>query len=142
MIDRIYHTWDEWECYPAGFYEPKPPDKSLTDENCRNMYHDFLQDLPRFETGLQGVLRDWPNSCEHYLTNERMNRIAWLGQAAMCHETRVPAKYCGGFNRLTEDEQLAANEMALKYLNIWMETHGEEQLTLETAKSKTEANLY
>lgn len=140
-MKRIYRTWDKWECYPAGFYAIRAP-KGKNNEECKAMYRDFLSDLTRFENGLKGVLRDWPNSCEHYLSNENMNRIAWLGQSAMCHETTIPSVFRGGFNMLSLEQKQAANDLALKYLNIWLIEHGEEALTHETAKSKTEANLY
>jgi len=71
-MERIFHTWDQWECYPAGFYETKPPHKDMTIDECKQAYADFLRDSDRFRhAGLQ-VLLEWPNSCEHYLTNERM----------------------------------------------------------------------
>lgn len=141
-MKRIYHTWDKWECYPAGFYENKPKDKDLTDEQCREMYASFLRDIPMFEAAMQSILEKWPRSCEHYLSNESMNRIAWLGQASMCYAYGIPAVFRGGFNRLTDEEQERANQSALKYLNRWLVKHGENALTMEEAKSKTEANLY
>lgn len=141
-MERIYHTWDKWECYPAGFYESKPPNRQLSEEDCRNMYAEFLRDDLRFQNALIGVLNDWPNSCEHYLSNERMNRIAWLGQAAMCYATGVPSQFRGGFNRLSEAEQERANEIALDALNIFLAKRGEPTLTMQEAQSKTEADLY
>lgn len=142
MIQRVYHTWDEWECYPAGMYETLPPREGMTAQECRDAYAEFLRDLDRFRTGLEGVLADWPNSTEHYLTNERMNRIAWLGQAAMCHQTRVPRLFRSGFMLLSPEEQAAANALALEYLNRFLVARGEPALTEEEAKSKTEADLY
>lgn len=123
-MKRIYHTWDRWECYPAGFYEIKPPDKSMSDDYCRDLYAEFLRDIPTFEAAMEGVMLNWPRSCEHYLTHERMNRIAWLGQAAMCFELGVPAYFCGGFQRLTPEEQNAANQAARRYLDRWLTQHG------------------
>lgn len=140
-MKRIYHTWDEWECYPAGFYEENPP-KGISKAQAVEEYTAFLRDLPRFEAALNRVITEWKNSCEHYLSNENMNRVAWLGQAAMCIETRVPSSFRSGFNRLSPDEQAAANMMALKYLNVWLKRQGEPTLTLETAKSKTQVDLY
>lgn len=138
-MKRIYHTWDKWECYPAGFYETKGP---FDDETCRDMYRDFLKDSNRFRSALQQVLIEWPRSCEHYLSNENMNRIAWLGQASMCIETGIPAAFRGGFNRLTEQEQTEANSIALETLNKWLVSQNENPLTMDQAKSKTESNLY
>ena len=142
-MKRIYHTWDEWECYPAGFYESSPKDRNLSEGVCKMMYAKFFRDLPRFEAALQGILKEWPNSTEHYLSNDRMNRIAWLGQASMCYATGIPQAFCGGFNQLTPDEQEQANLMALKYLNVWLESRGEEPLPdLKAAQRRTQPELY
>jgi hypothetical protein len=141
-MDRIYHTWDKWQCYPAGLYETKPPHEGMTAQECRDAYAEFLRDPERFRAGLEGVLRDWPHSVEHYLTNEKMNRIAWLGQAAMCYETRVPRAFRSGFMLLTPEEQAAANELALEYLNRFLTGRGEQALTMDEAQSKTGADLY
>jgi hypothetical protein len=140
-MERIYHTWDKWECYPAGFYEDAAPN-GMTARQAVEAYRDFLADLPRFEGALQRVITEWPNSCEHYLTNTDMNRLAWLGQAAMCIETRVPSVYRGGFSLLTSEQKDAANAMALIYLNKWLAARGEPELTMDNAKSRTQPNLY
>jgi hypothetical protein len=140
-VKRIYHTWDKWECYPAGFYETKPPN-GMTPREATDAYAAFLRDSKRFNAALKRVIGEWKNSCEHYLTNVNMNRIAWLGQAAMCIDTGVPACFRGGFNRLSEQEQSEANHIALKWLNIWLAEHGEPILSMNEAKSKTEMNLY
>ena len=141
-MERVFHTWDKWECYRAGMYEVHPPSEGMSEDECRDAYAAFLSDDEWFRRGLSRVLEEWPNSTEHYLTNERMNRIAWLGQAAMCIETRVPRAYRGGFARLTPQQQERADATALEFLNIWIERRGEETLTAEAAKSKTEADLY
>lgn len=140
-MKRIYHTWEKWECFRAGFYEPKAPD-GMTADQANDAYAKFLRDIPRFESALQRVLDEWPNSCEHYLTNVTMNRIAWLGQASMCIDTRIPSGYRGGFNRLNEQEQQAANEAALKFLNIWLERRDEPAVDLEQAGVSAKVNLY
>lgn len=141
-MDRVYHTFDAWECYPAGLYETKPPLEGMTAQECRDAYCEFLRDLDRFRAALEGVLRDWPNSTEHYLTNQNMNRIAWLGQAAMCYETRVPRAFRSGFMQLTDEEQAAANGLALEFLNRFLVARGEPTLDMANAQSRTQADLY
>ena len=141
-LQRIYHTWDEWECYPAGFYENRPVDKSLTDDDCRAIYRDLLSDIAEFRTALDRVLAEWPNSCEHYLSNERMNRIAWLGQASLCIARGIPSRYRGGYMLLTDEQKAAADQAALDALNSWLTSRGEEPATLESAGSKAKVNLY
>lgn len=139
--ERIFHTFEKWECHKAGFYASKFDGK--TQEQCEKMYAEFLSDTPRFREALDGVIRDWVNSCEHYLTNKAMNRIAWLGQAAMCYATGVPAKYCSGFNLLTADEQDKANVTALEALNFWMRKYGRNEISMEDALSiGRQVNIY
>ena len=141
-MKRIYHTWERWECYPAGFYENKPKEPALTDDQCLRLYAALLRDLDAFRSAMDGVLQDWPNSCEHYLSNERMNRVAWLGQASLCYMLGIPNRYRGGFNLLSEEEQEAANLAALGYLNKWLANRGEPTLTLAEAASKTKNDHY
>lgn len=141
-MERIYRTWDQWECFPAGFYNPKPPRKDMTIDQCKQMYADFLRNDLRFTNALTGVIFNWRNSCEHYLTNERMNRIAWMGQAAMCWETGVSKFFCGGYFLLTDIEQKRADWVALDAINIWMTQNGHASIGMEDALGKTQADLY
>lgn len=139
--DRIFHTFEKWECHKAGFYASKKD--GMTQEQCENEYAKFLSDDERFKEGLNGVLNEWINSCEHYLTNKAMNRIAWLGQAAMCYSTGIPSKYCSGFNLLTESQQDKANTIALEALNYWMKKYNRNEITMEEALSiGRQVNIY
>tara|TARA_R110002020_G_scaffold292877_4_gene508320 strand:+ start:1749 stop:2171 length:423 start_codon:yes stop_codon:yes gene_type:complete len=140
-MDRVYHTWDKWECYPAGFYNSKAPNK-MTKIEAEEVYRDFLSNVKEFEIVLARVVLEWKFSCEHYLTNENMNRIAWLGQACLAYKFGIPACYRGGYNLLTENQKIAADRMALKYLNNWLIGYGESAISEEEAESKTVANLY
>jgi hypothetical protein len=139
--DRIFHTFDKWECHKAGFYASKFT--GLTAEQCELKYAEFLSNEDAFRIGLNGVINEWINSCEHYLTNKAMNRIAWLGQAAMCYSTGIPSKYCAGFNLLSPEQQDKANLIALDALNFWMQKYNRELLTIEDALSiGRQVNIY
>lgn len=135
-MKRIYHTWDRWECYPAGFYNTRPPRTDMTDDDCRNTCRELLADTTRFATALARVTTEWPNSCEHYLTNERMNRIAWLGQASLTIAHGIPARYRGGYMLLAPEQRLNADLAALDALNAWLAKRGEPETTLAGAGSK------
>jgi ParB-like chromosome segregation protein Spo0J len=131
--ERIFHTYDKWECVQAGIHKKVVEGK--TKDQCQEEYRAFLSNLDAFEKALQGVTSEWKHSCEHYLTNKAMNRIAWLGQAAACYAIGIPAEFRGGFNLLTEDQQQAANELALKYLNKWLASYNMAEVTMEEAMS-------
>jgi ParB-like chromosome segregation protein Spo0J len=130
--ERIFHTHDKWECHKAGFYASRK--EGATAEECERMYAEFLSS-DRFAAALGTLITEWRHSCEHYLTNKAMNRIAWLGQAAMCYATGVPSVFCSGFNLLTPEQQNAANEVALEYLNKWLIANDRSPVSMESALS-------
>lgn len=139
--DRIFHTFEKWECHKAGFYGSKKD--GMTAEQCEKMFAEYLSSDEKFKEGLKGILDNWINSCEHYLTNKSMNRIAWLGQAAVCYSTGIPSKFCAGWGILSSEQQDRANEIALEYLNIWMVKYGREPITMEDALSiGRQVNIY
>lgn len=130
---RVFHTFDKWECFKAGFYATTK--NGMTKEQCELEYVKLLSDIELFESALSRVISEWKNSCEHYLTNKAMNRIAWLGQASLCISKGIPSVFRGGFHLLSEEQQLSANTTALKYLNIWLSSNGHSELTLDEALS-------
>jgi ParB-like chromosome segregation protein Spo0J len=131
--NRVFHTHDKWECVKAGFYSSTVDGK--TKEQCQHEYAAFLSDSEQFSEALVRVFEQWPNSCEHYLTNVAMNRIAWLGQAAMCVARGIPSQFCSGFNLLTIEQQEQANETALTALNGWLNHRGMESVDMNQALS-------
>lgn len=139
--NRILHTWEKWECYKAGFYAERCP-QGMTQEQGEEAYREFLSDLGRFEAALMVVTQEWKFSPEHYLTNDRMNRIAWLGQASVAQALGIPSMCRGGYHLLTEEQQYAADMMALKHLNRWLTANGRHQVMRADACGRTEAELY
>jgi len=138
---RVFHTYDKWECHKAGFYATTKEGMSKT--QCKQAACDFLCDLEGFADVLAKVIVEWPNSCEHYLTNIAMNRIAWLGQASICYATGISTDLSrGGFSLMTTDQQDAANAVALKYLNQWAKANGRPSLTADDASPERESEIY
>lgn len=138
--NRIFHTHDKWECAKSGFYNTTK--EGMTRQQCEDEYFKFLSDRERFSAALAHVITEWKNSCEHYLTNSSMNRIAWLGQAALCYATGIPSTFRSGFNLLSKRQQQVANEIALEYLNKWMKANGREPVSMESAISSKQMDLY
>lgn len=122
---RIYHHWEKWECCKAGFYDTSPP-PGMTADDALLAYADFLRDIPLFESVLSRVVSEWVVSCEQFLSNDSINRIAWLGQASMCFHASIPACFRAGFKLLSDKEQRLANQAAAKWLRIWQSRQGGE----------------
>lgn len=116
--NRIFHTFDKWECHKAGFYQTSKD--GVSHEEAENEFKRILSDQTLFAEILNKLIYEWKNSCEHYLTNKAMNRIAWLGQAAVCFHSGIPSRYSYAWFDLDEQTRNEANETALKYLNKWL----------------------
>lgn len=139
--NRIFHRYEEWECYKAGFYATSMNGHSK--QECESLYAEFLKDEARFSDALGHVIAEWKNSCEHYLTNKAMNRIAWLGQASACYSCGLPSVYRGGYYLLTDEQQQRADNLALEYLNKWLIANGLEEVDLDTARSgERQSDIY
>jgi ParB-like chromosome segregation protein Spo0J len=131
--NRIFHTFDKWECVGYNFYGTKVD--GMKKGEIEQQYADFLSNSKLFAETLKLVISEWKHSCEQYLTNTAMNRIAWLGQASVARKYKIPAKFCGGFNSLTNEQQNEANEVALVYLNKWLVSNNLEEVTLNEGLS-------
>lgn len=131
--DRIFHTFDKWECAKAGLYASVAP--GMKQEEAEKAFAQFFIE-GKFESTVNKVIKEWKFSCEHYLTNKAMNRIAWLGQASVCYETGIPSKYSSGWTRLTEEMQDNNNEIALKALNTWLSKNGLQEVEMSEALSE------
>jgi len=129
--ERIFHTYEKWECYPAGFYESSV--NGMSHDECKAKYKEILSSEDLFEKALNGVVTNWKNSCEHYLTNKSMNRIAWLGQASVCYLSGVPSRYSGSWFEIPKDKRDQADLLALKYLNIWLENNNMSKVDMYQA---------
>lgn len=138
---RILHTWEKWECYLHGFYAERPPN-GLSIEEGEALYTAFLSDLEAFDQSLCVVTDQWLHSCEHYLTNDRMNRIAWLGQAAAALAIGMPSCCRGGYHALTQEQKQDADALALLHLNSWLEKNQMPAVAMAEALGRTEAELY
>lgn len=140
-MDRIYHPWDKWECYHYGFWNSQCPNGMKTIDGLK-AYSAFLSDLGKFEDALKNIISKWKYSCEHNLTNENMNRIAWLGQASLAYAEGIPACCRGGYSRMDESQKIEADKLAMIYLNKWLVQNGYDSLTEDDAKQKTKQPKY
>lgn len=139
--NRVFHTHDKWELVEYGFFNNTHPRLSI--EQCRYKYKELMSDPAMFEDVIKEVFETCPNSCEHNLTNRSLNRIAWIGQAAVAFKYRVPAIFCSGFQMLEDEEQDAANEVAFEALNEWLSSRGLPTETFEIAyQSGRQVELY
>lgn len=132
--NRIFHVYEKWEAINYDWFALKH--KTMTKVQCEWKYKELMTNLDEFEDVLINVINEWKYSCEHNLTNKSLNRVAWLGQAAMAYKYKIPNIYSSGWQLLSEDEQNNADLIAFNVLNIWLERYGLDKLSFDFAIQK------
>jgi len=127
-MKRIYYPYWLWEDYKCGFYNNCSGNiKQQKIDKCLEMFNSKeLTKLNMFR-----VINEWKYSCEHNLTNESLNKIAYIGQGACCLYANIPniiTMEC--WSMLTKEVQDRSNLIAQEVLNYWIENNKYIQLCL------------
>lgn len=128
MPERVYFHHDDLEEVKAGLWAIV-----RGEERKRNIVDaaELMRDTGSFEEAMQRAVDEWPNSVQHNLTAEAVNRIAWLGQAGCCIAVGSPEENTRcAWHTLTNQEQDEANAAAERVLSRWIESHPDNELPL------------
>lgn len=118
MIERVYHHYEALEEYQCGMWRIVRGDQRMV--NARNAAA-VMQDTPRFLAAMRRATTEWPKSCEHNLTAEDTNRLAWLGHAGNLLAVNSPEENTRiGWHLLNAREQDEANRAARVVLDEWL----------------------
>jgi len=116
-INRIYHPYNKWEDYKAGFYD------NISGKNKQQMINkviEFFSNQELTERFMCKVVNEWVFSCEHNLSNYSMNRIAYLGQSAVCLFSGVPSTITmEAWNLVDQENRDKADLIAKKIIEEW-----------------------
>lgn len=114
---RVYHNFMELEEYLGGMWRIVRGDER---KRYISASAKLMMDVDRFYLAMCRALREWPMSCQHNLSAEQMNRIAWLGHAGCCIEEGSPEDCTrAGWYWLDDGQMEAANLAAAKALMLW-----------------------
>ncbi len=117
MIRRFFHYRDLEE-YKCGMWRIVHGEERA--RNARNAA-DLMRDRKKFCAAMLRALREWPNSCQHNLTAEDTNRLAFLGHAGWCIAVGSPEENTRiGWHLLNPQEQDCANDAAQEVLDLWI----------------------
>ena len=114
-MQRYYFDYNSWEDYKNGFYKT-PNNKEHDVEIVRN----FFNDIAKTEKFMFMVVKEWNYSSLQNLSNKSMNRIAWLGQAAVCKclgISSLSTMYAWKF--IDIDVRNLADNKAIKTIKLW-----------------------
>lgn len=124
MIRRYFH-YKDLEEYKAGMWKITRGDKR---QKNAERAADLMRDKAAFTAAMVRAVREWPNSCQHNLTAEDTNRLAFLGHAGCCIAIGSPEENTRiGWHMLTPREQDEANDAAQHVLDQWMRDNCSQQ---------------
>lgn len=113
-MKRIYHHFVLWEEWPAGMWRIDPVEFEF------EVAVVLMRNTARWVAAMRQVARMWPRSCEQNLSHTEHNRVAWLGQAAVCLAVGQPAVVTRKtWWQLTRGQQDQANAGAQATITEW-----------------------
>ena len=114
-FDRVYHQYDRWEELQHGMWS-EPVNKKEQQVMAINL----MSDQKLFGHYMERVTNEWFISCENALTDENLNKKAWLGQAACALALRIPESITRlAWGKLTYEQQFLANKQAEQFILSW-----------------------
>jgi len=115
MIDRIYHPYWLWEEVDHNMWG------SVTDKKkFLKMAIEFTGDHKKYGRFMARVVSEWKYSCENALTDQYINRKAWVGHAACALAMGCPESITReAWSHLTDEQQLLANKEAERAIQAW-----------------------
>lgn len=85
---------------------------------------EFTGDASLYGSFMLRVISEWRYSCEHHLTDEGMNRKAWVGHAATALAIGCPEYLTrAAWGKLSPRQQNEANAQAQNAIDTWVKAH-------------------
>lgn len=129
-MQRIYHHYLRWEDWRCGFYDNCSGDIK---HDKINKVLEMFNDEKLTTEYMNKVIEIWKYSCEHNLTNESLNKIAYIGQAACCLYANIPNTVTmEAWSLLSKDVQDRSDKIAQTVIDKWIYNNRIIQLCLNT----------
>lgn len=127
-MKRVYHPFWLWEDFKCGFYDNISGDKK---KELSKKVVEMFNSPEKTKHYMMKVINDWKYSCEHNLTNDSLNKIAYLGQGACCLYAGIPNSITmESWSLLTKEVQNESDRIAKEVLTIWENKNKNIQLCL------------
>lgn len=115
---RAYVQYWKWEDFNAGMWSKVPKEK---EGSFLSWAVEFTGDHLLYGKAMGAVLKEWPNTMVHNLTNQSVNRRAFLGHCACCFESGCPEYIVRmAWKRLTDEQRALADNEAQMRINNWV----------------------
>ena len=120
---RVYHPFDKWEEVAHGMWSPVE-DKKLWLEKAIV----FTGNYKLYGSYMLRVIKEWPISCENALTDNNLNKKAWVGHAACALAIGCPEHITReAWGHLAYEQQFLANKEADRAIWIWSNNYSKSK---------------
>ena len=114
-FDRVYRHYLDWEEMTTNMWSDVDSKKRYL-----NKAIEFTSNHKKYGRFMVRVAREWPNSCENWLTDYSCNRRAWIGHAACAMAINCPEKIVReAWGSLTDEQRTLANREADRAIRVW-----------------------
>ncbi len=114
-IERTYHPYWDWEEIDFNMWG-NVDDK----EHYLKWAIEFTGNHALYGSYMLKVVKEWPKSCAHNLSNTTQNRRAWVGHAACAMAYGCPEHLVReAWQHLSDEQRVSANKEADKAIAFW-----------------------
>lgn len=114
-MNKIWHPYWNWEEKNFNMWG-RVSDRNLYERIATH----FTGNAELYGECMKHVVKEWPISCEHNLSDRSQNRRAWIGHAACALALRCPEDIVRkAWSNLTEQQQKEANAVADIAIEVW-----------------------
>jgi hypothetical protein len=120
-MKKIWHPYTAWEDWQNGMWRIAKPG---TRTRLLRKAIEFTGNAKLYGSFMRRVIHEWPIACEHHLTDQNINRKAWIGHAATCLAIQCPediTRQAWGY--LSKQQQDDANLEAELAIEEWERQH-------------------
>lgn len=116
-MKQVFHHYEKWEDFRNGMWRRVSPQDELS---MLPQAVEFTGDHIKYGLAMMRVIREWPVTCEHNLTDNSINQKAFIGHCAVCLQLGIPeyiTRMAWGY--LSKEQQDKANERAQHAIDTW-----------------------
>lgn len=127
-MKQIYHPYWLWEDYKAGFYDNVAGEQKKI---LMNKVLEMFNSKQLTKENMFFVVNNWKYSMEHNLSNNAINKIAYIGQSACCNYAGIPNSITMEmWSKLSKEVQERSNNIAIEAIELWSTNNKLIQLCL------------
>ncbi len=116
-MKQVYPPYDVWEDFKTGMWRKVSPQDEIS---MLAEAIDFTGNHVKYGLAMMRVIREWPLTCEHNLTDNSINQKAFIGHCAVCLQLGIPEYITRvAWSYLTKEQQDKANERAQYAIDTW-----------------------